>query len=77
MIVAGRSGTKVRDQLKSWCQRRLKDRQRLDGIIEANLREHWWTRKGSVRHLYDDESMEAAITYTLEAQDFGGSKANP
>ncbi len=40
------------------------------------LRENWWTRKGSVRYLFDDESLEAAIRYTLEAQDVGGSKFN-
>ena len=69
-------GDQVRDQLKSWGKRKLKQRQRSSGILEADLREHWWTRKGSLRHLYDDESLEAAIIYTREAQDIGGSKAN-
>ncbi|MCC6509616.1 MAG: hypothetical protein IT423_10940 [Pirellulaceae bacterium] len=40
----------------------------------ATARENWWTRKGSVRYLFDNESLEAAIQYTLEAQDVGGSK---
>ena len=38
------------------------------------VREQWWTRKGSVRYLFDEDSLEAAIRYTLEAQDEGGSK---
>ncbi|MEO8496886.1 MAG: transposase [Planctomycetota bacterium] len=73
-------GEQVRDQLKSWGKRRLKEHQR---TLEAEgrkpsgeVREHWWTRKGSVRKLFDEESLEAAIQYTNEAQDRGGSKAN-
>jgi REP element-mobilizing transposase RayT len=42
----------------------------------AKFREHWWTRKGSVRHLFDDDSLDAAVIYTLDAQDKGGSKSN-
>jgi REP element-mobilizing transposase RayT len=70
------TGEQVRDQLKGWSTRKLKDQQRSQGVAEASLREHWWTRKGSVRCLFDDESLDAAIIYTLEAQDAGGSKAN-
>jgi REP element-mobilizing transposase RayT len=70
------NGQQVRDQLKSWSTRKLKDHERSQGVAAASLREHWWTRKGSVRYLFDDESLDAAIIYTLEAQDAGGSKAN-
>ncbi len=69
-------GEQVRDQLKSWGKRRLKDRERQLGVPEESLREHWWTRKGSVKYLFDDDSLAAAIKYALEAQDAGGSKAN-
>lgn len=67
-------GEEVRDQLKSWCKRKLKDEQRSKGIDETDVREKWWTGKGSVKYLFDDESLEAAIRYTLEAQEAGGSK---
>ena len=67
-------GDQVRDQLKSWAKRRLKNHQ--GAQPHADVRKHWWTRKGSVRKLFDDESLEAAIHYTIEAQDVGGSKAN-
>ena len=103
------AGEVVRDQLKAWCTRKLKDHQKQtlkrqgasppvptrveqtnvamdaasngeipDGSrrTATTLRQHWWTRKGSVRHLFDEESLEAATIYTLEAQDAGGSKAN-
>jgi len=66
-------GKQVRDQFKSWGKRRLKVFHRLQ-TEEEPMREHWWTRKGSVRYLFDEESLEAAIQYTREAQDVGGSK---
>lgn len=68
-------GEQVRDQLKSWCTRGLKDDERSRGVPPEKIRAHWWTRKGSVRYLFDDESLDAASVYTLEAQDAGGSKA--
>jgi REP element-mobilizing transposase RayT len=72
----GYAGEQVRDQLKSWCTRHLKADERSKRLSPNQLRTNWWTSKGSVRYLFDDESLEAAILYTLEAQDLGGSKAN-
>ena len=69
-------GDQVRDQFKSWATRRLKKHERENVTDSRKLREHWWTRKGSVRQLFDEGSLEAAVIYTLEAQDAGGSKAN-
>ena len=68
------SAEQARDQLKSWCTRKLKEHQQRAGVQDDDIRQHWWTRKGSVRLLFDDESLDAAIAYTLEAQDNGGSK---
>ncbi len=69
-------GEQVRGQLKAWAKRRLKDHQRSQADSDVDGRELWWTRKGSVRKFFDDESLEAAITYTIDAQDAGGSKEN-
>ena len=69
-------GEQVRDQFKSWATLKLKAYQLAQGDHADVGRQHWWTRKGSVRKLYDQESLEAAIVYTVEAQDTGGSKAN-
>ena len=69
-------GEQVRDQLKAWGTRRLKEHQLQNGVEVGSLREHWWTRKVSVRQLFDEESIEAAVIYTLEAQDKGRSIAN-
>jgi hypothetical protein len=67
-------GEQVRDQFKSWATRKLKEHQRAQVGLTGNIREHWWTRRGSVRKLFDDESLEAAIRYAIQAQDGGGSK---
>jgi len=70
------NGEEVRDQFKAWCTRKLKELEilSLKNAGEVKVREHWWTRKGSVRYVFDENSLEAAIRYTLEAQDLGGSK---
>ncbi|TWU46582.1 Transposase IS200 like protein [Rubripirellula reticaptiva] len=69
------AGDQVRDQLKSYGKRKLKDDAHKRQLKDATTREHWWTRKGSVRHINDEDSLTAAIQYVLEAQDLGGSKA--
>ncbi len=69
-------GDQVRDQFKAWGTRRLKEHQQRHIGSGQKLRENWWTRKGSVRKVFDEESLAAAVTYTIEAQDRGGSKAN-
>jgi len=62
------SGQQVRDQFKAWCKRRLKELEETRSGNEIKPRKQWWTRRGSVRLVFDEESLEAAIRYTLEAQ---------
>lgn len=76
VTAADYNGEIVRDQFKSWAKRWLKENQRQKLGPNQRPREHWWPRKGSVRQLLNEESIEAAVIYTLEAQDAGGSKAN-
>ena len=59
----------VRDQFKSWCTRKLKERERQKGCHEDDMRQHWWTEGGSQRSIDDEDSLEAAIEYVLDAQD--------
>ena len=59
------SGDQVRDQLKAWATRRLNDDVRSK---RQHATQRWWTRKGSVRHLYEENALDLAIEYTLEAQ---------
>jgi len=74
VIAPGYDGELVREQFKSWSTRGLKEQQRQSGVDADKLRLHWWTRGGFVGDLCDEEVIEAAVKYTLEAQDFGGSK---
>jgi REP element-mobilizing transposase RayT len=78
VVVTARNydGEVVRDQLKSWCKRKLKDEMRTHCRDAAAIREHWWAKNGSIRYVFDDDSLAAAIQYTLDAQDAGGSHAS-
>lgn len=76
VTAAGYDGEQVRDQFKAWATRRLKEQQVEQLGSSDEVRERWWTRKGSVRKIYDDGPLEAAILYTRDAQDLGGSQAD-
>jgi REP element-mobilizing transposase RayT len=59
----------IREQLKAWCTRRLKEQQAAAGIAEAELRENWWTERGSIRWIFQESDLAAAIEYVLDHQD--------
>lgn len=64
-IVVGATGTdpkKVRTDLKAWCTRRLKDHTDIK-------REKWWAERGSIRWIFNEDSLETVILYVAEAQD--------
>ena len=77
------SGKLVRDSMKAWCTRRLKERQDVllkhlppDRLTFDRVREKWWAERGFVRPLFTEADLEAAIIYAGDAQDRGGSKGN-
>ena len=49
--------------LKAWATRCLKEN------FDKN-RDHWWAERGSIRYINDDDSLEAAIIYVRDAEDF-------
>lgn len=53
--------TKVRDDLKAWCTRRLRE-------LEPT-RKHWWGERGSQRYINDEASLAKAIEYVRKGQD--------
>ena len=53
---------KIRSDLKAWANRCLKQH-------FATERENWWAERGSIRFLFDDASVEAAVAYTTDGQD--------
>jgi REP element-mobilizing transposase RayT len=73
LVVAAPVAPKIiRNQLKAWCTRRLKEleikRQQVVGT-SSNTRENWWAERGSQRFINDDDSLEAAVLYVRDGQD--------
>jgi REP element-mobilizing transposase RayT len=53
---------KIRGGLKAWATRCLKE--------QFNpQRENWWAERGSVRWLWNEDDLDAAILYVIEGQD--------
>ena len=64
-VVVSAPGThpkKVRTDLKAWATRCLKKQ-------FNSKRASWWAERGSVRWLWDEASLNAAIRYVIEGQD--------
>ena len=59
---AGSDAKKIRREIKAWCTRRLKE-----GL--SSTRENWWGERGSIRWIWNDESLETVVRYVTEAQD--------
>ncbi len=53
---------KMRDDLKAWCTRRLRERSNSE-------RSDWWTERGSIRFVYNEQQLERVIAYVMDAQD--------
>src|SRR5204863_8637001 len=75
VVTADQAPKIVRNQLKAWCKRRLKE---LEAVREeaqgrerdpTALRENWWAERGSQRFINDTESLGAAILYVRDGQD--------
>ena len=73
VLSADQSPKVVRNQLKAWCTRRLKElegkRQVALGRAGTGIRGNWWAERGSQRFINDEDSLEAAILYVLDGQD--------
>jgi REP element-mobilizing transposase RayT len=59
----------IREQLKAWCSRRLNEQQRELGIPEEERRSNWWSERGSIRWIFTESDLAAAIDYVLNQQD--------
>jgi len=53
--------TKVRKDIKAWCTRRLKE-------LSDPRRSNWWAERGSIRYIWNDDSLATVIQYVTEAQ---------
>ena len=63
VVQAYEKPTIVRDQLKANCTRKLRRQS------QPLIAKHTWTKAGQCKVLEDDEALEAAVRYVLEAQD--------
>lgn len=59
---ANTSPKKIRVDIKAWCTRRLRELSRQDRI-------NWWAERGSIRYVWDEESLAKVMQYICEAQD--------
>jgi REP element-mobilizing transposase RayT len=53
---------KIRSTLKAWATRCLKEQ-------FDPRRENWWAERGSIRFIFDDDSLERVLFYVREGQD--------
>ncbi|QDT07232.1 Transposase IS200 like protein [Rubripirellula lacrimiformis] len=53
---------KIRRDIKAWCTRRLKE-------DFDSKRENWWAERGSIRWVWNEESLATVVGYATEAQD--------
>jgi REP element-mobilizing transposase RayT len=59
----------IREQLKAWCTRRLKEQQEELGVPVSERRSNWWSERGSIRWIFGESDLEAVIDYVLNQQD--------
>jgi REP element-mobilizing transposase RayT len=58
-----------REQLKAWCTRKLKERERrLAGDLAAAVRENWWTERGWDEYVDDEKSLAEVNMYVRDGQ---------
>jgi REP element-mobilizing transposase RayT len=72
VVTAPAHPDEVRNQLKAWSTRKLKEFERSTATSgsskDAPVRARWWAARGSKRYINDEDSLEAAILYVRDAQ---------
>ena len=53
---------KIRADIKAWCTRRLKEKS------DPN-RQNWWAERGSIRWVWNQQSLCTVVQYATESQD--------
>jgi REP element-mobilizing transposase RayT len=68
VVSASMHPDRMRDQLKAWCTRRLRELAALESPAD-NVRSKWWAERGSRRYINAADDFEAAILYVRDGQD--------
>jgi REP element-mobilizing transposase RayT len=58
----------IREQLKAWCTRRLNEQQTDSQVPEEARRHQWWSERGSIRWIFTESDLAAAVDYVLNQQ---------
>ena len=59
-----------REQFKSWCTRKLKDRERARAMDQRmGVRENWWTERGWDEYIDDEDALGDVTVYVRDGQD--------
>lgn len=59
----------IREQLKAWCTRRLNEQQTELAVPVGERRSNWWNERGSIRWIFSESDLAAAIDYVVNQQD--------
>lgn len=59
---------KIRRDLKSWCTRRLREH------AGFGADSSWLAERGSIRWIFDEDSLERVVIYTLDGQEKQGAE---
>jgi REP element-mobilizing transposase RayT len=68
VVTADVHPTVVREQLKAWASRRLSEHAGLFRVAGKDGRRRWWTEKGDIELVPDEERLVQAVHYVLELQ---------
>jgi REP element-mobilizing transposase RayT len=69
-LAIGASNTnpkKIRKDIKAWCTRRLR---------AADDRRNWWAERGSIRYIWNEDSLATVIEYITQGQDRAAAHAS-
>ncbi len=69
VLTASTPPKRIREQLKAWCSRRLNEQQLELGAPEPDRRSEWWAERGSIRWIFTESDLAAAIDYVVNQQD--------
>ena len=67
VVSAAFPGPEVRAQIKAWCNRRLSEQAGLEGRSKNGLC-RWFSERGDIEWIDDEEQLESAIYYVNEMQ---------
>jgi REP element-mobilizing transposase RayT len=69
VLSASANPKSIREQLKAWCTRRLKELEAECGVPETERRVQRWAERGSIRRVFSDDDLAVVVDYVVNQQD--------